>query len=138
MLFLFYKSFSVNFPNICFLLSFDSANKFAIAITSRQSKLFLLKFVIASELNHAGNIVYRIEVLTLLAIENILSAVALEARFTAKILHILQIFKISFLSVLPVNLISLIILWTCSISLSLDKTLKVDSRLGWPNSFLMF
>ena len=64
----------------------------------------------ASELNHAGNIVDRIEVLNLLAIEHILSAVALEAGFTAKILHILQIFTISFLSALSVNLISLLIL----------------------------
>ena len=63
---------------------------------------------LVTELNRAGNIVDHIEVLTLLSIENIVSAVELEAGFTAKIVHIVQIFTISFLSALSINLISLI------------------------------
>ena len=63
---------------------------------------------LVTELNRAGNIVDHIEVLTLLSIENIVSAVELEAGFTTKIVHIVQIFTISFLSALSINLISLI------------------------------
>ena len=63
----------------------------------------------ATRLNCVGNIVDHIKVLTLLAIENVLSAVELEAGFTAKILRIVEIFTIGFLSALFINLISLII-----------------------------
>ena len=41
----------------------------------------------ATELNRTGNIVDPIQLLILLAIENVLSAAELEMGFTAKILH---------------------------------------------------
>ena len=90
-------------------MSFDSASRFVIAITSRQSNLFLLQFSMATESYRVGKIVDRNQVLTLLAIENVYSAIELEAGFTAKILHIVQIFTLSFLSALSINLTSLII-----------------------------
>ena len=52
---------------------------------------------------------HRIQVLTLLTIENVLSAVELEAGSTAKILHIDHIFTISFLSALFINFFDYIV-----------------------------
>ena len=50
------------------------------------------------ELNRAGSIVERIQVLTLLAKEKVLSAEALEAGLTAKILQIIHMLTRSFFS----------------------------------------
>lgn len=80
----------------------------------------------AAELNHAGNIVDCIQVLTLLANKNFFSALELQAGFTAKILNIVKIFTISFVSALYINSIPLIISWKCSMSLSYKTAAKQD------------
>ena len=63
----------------------------------------------ATESNRIGKMVDRNQILTHLAIKNVYSAIELEAGFTAKILYIVQIFTLSFLSALSINLTSLII-----------------------------
>ena len=63
----------------------------------------------ATESNRIGKMVDRNQILTHQEIKNVYSAIELEAGFTAKILYIVQMFTLSFLSALSINLTSLII-----------------------------
>ena len=70
--------------------------------------------------------------LILLAIENVLSAVAMGVGFTAKSLQIVEKFSISFLSSLGIDLICSSTSSNHTIFLSLDITLKVcSSTFNW-------